>query len=200
MNDTARPEMEFWFEFASTYSYLSAMRIVSMAQDAGVSVAWRPFLLGPIFHAQGWETSPFSIYEAKGRNMWRDVERLTSERGLPYQKPSLFPQHTILAARMSLVALDVEGGETFVQELYRANFERGEDLSSPGTISNCLARTRLDESLLEQAVTPGNKQRLKDQTARAIEIGLFGAPSFVVDGEIFWGDDRLEQALRWARK
>ena len=67
--------MEFWFEFASTYSYLAAERIEGVARVMEVEVRWRPFLLGPIFAAQGWTTSPFNLYPAKGANMWRDIER-----------------------------------------------------------------------------------------------------------------------------
>jgi 2-hydroxychromene-2-carboxylate isomerase len=74
--------LDFWFEFASTYSYLAAMRIGPLAESAKVEVRWRPFLLGPIFKAQGWDNSPFNIYPAKGRYMWRDMERLASAQGL----------------------------------------------------------------------------------------------------------------------
>src|ERR1041385_7871678 len=70
------PTVEFWYEFASTYSYPAAMRIARKAREADVTVRWRPFLLGPIFGAQGWNDSPFNIYPAKGRNMWRDLERI----------------------------------------------------------------------------------------------------------------------------
>ncbi len=70
------PTLDFWFDFASTYSYPAAMRIGPLAAAAGVSLRWRPFLLGPIFKDQGWETSPFNLYPAKGRYMWRDLERI----------------------------------------------------------------------------------------------------------------------------
>jgi 2-hydroxychromene-2-carboxylate isomerase len=72
----APPVLDFWFEFASTYSYPAMMRITSLARDAGIALKFRPFLLGPVFKAQGWETSPFNLYASKGRNMWRDLERL----------------------------------------------------------------------------------------------------------------------------
>ena len=96
--------VEFWFEFASTYSYPAAMRIETLAARAGVPVAWQPFLLGPIFQAQGWRDSPFNLYPAKGRYMWRDLERLCAKHGLPYARPEIFPQRSILAARLALLA------------------------------------------------------------------------------------------------
>src|SRR5262245_24506012 len=77
-------ELEFWFEFASTYSYLAAERIEPLASKAGVRLAWRPFLLGPIFRAQGWNDSPFNVYPLKGRYMWRDMERLCDAYELPF--------------------------------------------------------------------------------------------------------------------
>ncbi len=70
-----RPVLDFWYEFASPYSCLSALRIEKLAEDAGVTLRWRPFLLGPIFAAQGWNTSPFALYPSKGRYMWRDTAR-----------------------------------------------------------------------------------------------------------------------------
>jgi 2-hydroxychromene-2-carboxylate isomerase len=100
------PELEFWYEFASTYSYLSAMRIEALAAAAGVAIAWKPFLLGPIFKAQGWDTSPFNLYPAKGRYMVRDLERLATDRGLTFALPAVFPQNSLRAARLALIGGD----------------------------------------------------------------------------------------------
>ena len=86
------PSLDFWFDFASTYSYPTAMRIVPLASKAGVTVKFRPFLLGPIFKAQGWNTSPFNLFPAKGRYMWRDVERICVDLDLPFRRPEPFPQ------------------------------------------------------------------------------------------------------------
>ena len=104
----AKP-VTFWFEFASPYSYLSALRIENAASERGVELEWKPFLLGPIFKSQGWETSPFSIYEAKGQNMWRDVERRAEKYGIAFKRPDLsrpgsFPQNGLLAARAAIAA------------------------------------------------------------------------------------------------
>jgi 2-hydroxychromene-2-carboxylate isomerase len=97
----AHPMLEFWFDFASTYSYLSAVRVRALAQAANVALRFKPFLLGPIFKTLGWDTSPFSIYEAKGRHMWRDLERLAADFELPFRRPVAFPQSSLLASRWS---------------------------------------------------------------------------------------------------
>jgi hypothetical protein len=96
--------MNFWFEFASTYSYPAAMRIEALAAERGVDVRWRAFLLGPIFRAQGWNDSPFNLYPAKGRYMWRDLERICSAQGIPFNRPSVFPRNGLLAARVACLA------------------------------------------------------------------------------------------------
>ena len=95
------PTTEFWFDFASTYSYPAAMRIDRLADATGISVAWRPFLLGPIFAAQGWNDSPFNIYPTKGRYMWRDLERICAKANIPLRHPSRFPRNALLAARVA---------------------------------------------------------------------------------------------------
>jgi len=100
----SRP-LEFWFEFGSTYSYPAAHRVESRARDRGVDVVWRPFLLGPIFAAQGWNDSPFNLYPAKGRYMWRDWGRICSAAGLRWVRPSVFPRNGLLAARVAMKPL-----------------------------------------------------------------------------------------------
>lgn len=90
--------IQFWFGFASPYSYLTSMRIEPLATAAGVQVDWRAFLLGPIFQAQGWTDSPFNLYPAKGRYLWKDIRRCCDAMRLPYAKPSLFPRNGLLRA------------------------------------------------------------------------------------------------------
>ena len=192
----SRPSLEFWYEFASTYSYLSAMRIEALAEQAGVSVVWKPFVLGPIFHAQGWNTSPFNIYPAKGRYMVREMERLTSARGLPFKMPSLFPQNSLHAARLALIGHDEGWGPAFTRAVYTAQFADGADISDRATLGSILARLDLDAAAqLARIEDPQTKQRLRQQTEVAQELGIFGAPSFLADDELYWGDDRLEQAI-----
>ena len=195
-----RPVLEFWYEFASTYSYLAAMRIERLAEVARLDIRWRPFLLGPIFAAQGWTTSPFNLYPAKGRHMWRDMERETARLGLPFRRPEPFPQNALVAARVALIGGNRAWGPTFTRAVYRAEFGEGRSIAEPAAIQAILIRLGLDaEAILTMAQDETNKARLKAQTEEARSRGVFGAPTFFAeDGEMFWGNDRLEQALAWA--
>jgi len=195
------PVLDFWFDFASTYSYLAAMRIGTLAQDAGVRVRFRPFLLGPIFKAQGWNTLPFNLYPAKGRNMWRDLERSCAELKLPFRRPDPFPQNSLLAARVALAALDQPWGEDFCRALFCAQFAEGRRIDDAAAVGDVLARLKIEpQPVLAAAQSDAIKARLRAQTEEAQRLGVFGAPIFTTaDGELFWGNDRLEPALRWAK-
>jgi 2-hydroxychromene-2-carboxylate isomerase len=195
--------VDFWFDFASTYSYPAAMRIAPAARLANVEVHLRPFLLGPIFKTQGWDTSPFNIYDAKGRYMWRDLERLCTDLGLPFRKPEPFPQNSLLAARIALAgqAVDAEWTDGFCVAVFRAQFGEGRRIDDPATLSAILTGLDVDPATaLAAAQSDDNKARLRRQTDEAQRRGIFGAPTFITpDGELFWGNDRLDAALAWVR-
>ena len=197
-----KPTLDFWFEFASTYSYPAAMRISPLAEAAGVAVRWRPFMLGPIFKGQGWATSPFNLFPAKGRNMWRDLERTCGTIGLPFVRPTTFPQNTLLAARVALVGLAEAWGEDYCRAIYRAEFAEGRTVEATETIASVLTALGLDAgAVLDRAQSNENRSQLRAHTEEAQRLGIFGSPSFVtVDSELFWGNDRLEAALNWARR
>ncbi len=192
--------LDFWYEFASTYSYPSAMRIEAAAAQAGVDLRWRPFLLGPIFAAQGWTSSPFNLFPSKGRYMWRDMQRICAGHGLAFQQPTPFPQVSLLAAR-SAVALDDAARPAFSRAMYSAQFAEGQDIAKPETIGSVLTKLGHDgAAVLTRAATPPVKDQLRAATEQAQRLGIFGAPAFVTaDGELFWGNDRLDEALAWAR-
>ncbi len=191
--------LQFWFEFASTYTYPAAMRIEAAAADRGVAVEWKAFLLGPIFVRQGWKDSPFNIYPAKGRYMWRDLERICQRLGLPLRRPSQFPRVSLLAARIAAVHAGAPWLPAFVRAVYHANFADDRAIGEPAVVSELLRGLGLDgEALIAEAGTPAAKDALRAQGEEADRLGLFGAPSFVVGSELFWGNDRLGDALDWA--
>ncbi|MEZ5499094.1 MAG: 2-hydroxychromene-2-carboxylate isomerase [Steroidobacteraceae bacterium] len=191
--------IEFWFEFGSTYSYPAAMRIEALAAERGLLVTWRAFLLGPIFREQGWRDSPFNLYPAKGRYMWRDLERTCEHQGIPFRRPTVFPRSGLLAARIACRYSQAEWLPEFVRNIYRANFAEDLDISLPETVADCLIALGQDpEPILNETQTPDAKTLLRTQTEEASRRAIFGAPSFLVGSELFWGNDRLEEALSWA--
>jgi 2-hydroxychromene-2-carboxylate isomerase len=195
------PQIDFWYEFASTYSYPAAMRIDKAAAERGVALRWRPFLLGPIFFDQGWRNSPFNIYPAKGRYMWRDVERICATLDLPFTRPDPFPQNSLTAARLAL-AVDEAQRPAFTRAVYAAQFGQGRQIADRDTLANILVGLGLGaDALLARAASDEIKMRLKSETDEAKRLGIFGAPAFIAAGdELFWGNDRLEAALDWAAK
>jgi len=190
--------VEFWFEFASTYSYPAAMRIEERARAAGVPLRWKAFLLGPIFAAQGWKDSPFNLYPAKGRYMWRDLERVCAGLGLPMRRPSRFPRNGLRAARVACWFEDEPWLPAFVRAAYDANFARDLEIGEPEVVAACLERAGAPAGALDAAGSEAAKAKLRARSDEAAALGLFGAPSFTVGGELFWGNDRLEDALAWA--
>jgi len=198
MNQNPNPTLNFWYDFASTYSYISAMRIDDIAQASGVDVNWKPFLLGPVFSAQGWQDSPFNIYPVKGANMWRDMTRICHRQNIPLQRPDIFPAKSILAAKVAMVG-SIDGWiSAYSRAVFTANFAQNLDISKPETIISILTKLDLnaDDVLARANSTEG--AGLRQQTETAIGQGIFGAPSFQVGDELFWGNDRLEHAIDWA--
>jgi 2-hydroxychromene-2-carboxylate isomerase len=196
----SRSTVDFYLEFASTYSYPAAMRIGALAEAAGVVVRWRPFLLGPIFKVQGWNDSPFNIFPAKGRYMWRDLDRICGRLGLPFRRPDPFPQPSLLAARIAHAGLDAGWGEAFCRAVYAAEFSDGRPIGDENVLRDLLQGLGVAaEPALARAHSDEIKGRLRAATAEAEQCGVFGAPTFVcADGELFWGHDRMAEALAWA--
>ena len=145
--------IEFWFEFASNYSYLSVMRVEREAARLEVPIRWRPFLLGPIFKSFGWTTSPFVLQTWKTEYVFRDMERQCRKYGFAWTRPTTFPRASLLPA----------------------------------------------QHIIDEAQGEANKSRLRGQTEEAKAKGIFGAPTFFVGEEMFWGNDRLDDAFARCR-
>jgi 2-hydroxychromene-2-carboxylate isomerase len=191
--------MDFWCELASPYTYLAAMRIDGLARAAGVDVRWQPFLLGPIFAAAGWSTSPFEVYPDKGRYLWRDVAREADAIGAGLRRPSQFPRNSVAAARVALLGVERGWGPAFIRAALAANFAEDRDIADLRVIDELLAELGLDgPAVRAEADSPAHLPALRAATERAAALHIFGAPTFMVGGEMFWGNDRLERALAWA--
>lgn len=192
--------IEFWYEFASTYSYPAAMRIEELAAAKGVQVAWKPFLLGVIFRNMGFESTPFNEQPVKGAYMWRDMERLCEKFGLGFQRPDPFPQSSMFGTRIASALPDDGTRAAFSRALYARQFADGMGLSDQEGIAALLADLGHDPAkVIETALSQDNKDALRARTQQAVELGIFGAPMIrTSDGEMFWGHDRLEDAVQWA--
>ena len=191
--------LEFWFEFASTYSYVAAMRIEVLCRDARVRLVWKPFILGPIFALQGWGTSPFNLNARRGAYMWRDLERLCAKFGLPWQRPSEFPRNTIVPARVACALVDEPWCADFVRRIYVANFGEDRAIDRREVVAEILTELGHDAAaVLARAESPECKPALRANTERATALSIFGAPNCVVGDELFWGEESLEDAIAWA--
>lgn len=191
--------VDFWIEYGSTYTYLSVARIGRLAAQAGVEVRWQPFLVMPIMAELGMTQGPFLPYPAKTAYMWRDIERRAARHGIAYVRPSAYPVDMLLTARVGCVAADEGWCQAFTEKVFELHWTRDVPIGSDENLRSALQSLgRSPDAIVAQAQTPAVKDRLRLQTARAKALGIFGAPSFTVGGELFWGDDRLEEALQWA--
>jgi 2-hydroxychromene-2-carboxylate isomerase len=194
----AASEITCWFDFASNYSYLSVLRL---ARQREVVVQWKPFLLGPIFKEQGWDNSPFVLQKDKGDYVWKDMPRECAKYGLPWRQPSEFPRRSILAARVALLGEHQPWMAEFCARVMLANFEHDEDIGSEAVITAILTSIGLDApALLAAAQSPDNKARLRARNDEARNLHIFGAPTFFVGPEMYWGNDRLSDALAYAAR
>jgi 2-hydroxychromene-2-carboxylate isomerase len=193
MND---PYIEYWFDFASPYSYLSTLRIEALARERGVRVAWRPLLLGPIFRSAGWDSSPFLQQPVKFAWMWTDLARQCARHGLSWRKPSQFPRNSLLPARIALANEDAPWIATFCARVFELNFVHDMEMNDVAAMQRVLDALGLPaDELIAQSQSPDAKQALREQTERAAQRGLFGAPSFFVGDDLYWGNEQLEDAL-----
>lgn len=192
--------IEFWFDFASPYARISAARIERLALGQPLALVWRPFLIGPLLAKRPGQASPFqNAPPAQARYRRRDVERLCRDEGLPLTWPSIYPRGSLLASRVAIIGTGQGWCPAFARAVFEANFAEDRDISAEPVVTEILTRLGLPAgALIAEAGSEAVKQRLKDAVAEAEQRGLFGTPSFLVGDELFWGNDRLEQAIAWA--
>lgn len=192
--------IDIWFEFGSNYSYLAVMRIEEKARAAGVQLRWKPFLLGPIFRELGWKEPPFVAQKEKGAYAWRDTERRAAKYGLPFRRPGEFPRRGLLPMRVAVLGAREPWMAEFCRRIMLRNWAEDLEIDSPDAVLAALAGLVPDpQRWIEAAGAEPAKTALREQTAEARRRGIFGAPTFLVGDEMYWGDDRLEDALEDAR-
>jgi 2-hydroxychromene-2-carboxylate isomerase len=193
----AEPDIDFWFTMGSTYSCLSVMRLADVERDYGMRFRWRPFHL--LLILQEMKHVPFADKPAKSHYMWRDIERRAAMYGLKAMLPAPYPVKQSIAANLVAVLGMREGwGIDFVVAAYRRWFQKGEETGSEPNLSSSLRDIGQDPArVLALARSEEVNALLESETDAARQLGIFGSPTFVVGKEIFWGDDRLEDAISW---
>lgn len=186
------PKVTFYFDLGSPYAYLSAERLHTLL---GESVSWQPILLGGLFGLTGRSSWALGGDEQRQAGM-ADVERRAQDYGLPALRwPDPWPTNYLMAMRAATYAFGIGRGQEFTLQAFRDAFVGGHDLSAPANVLDAGERAGLDREALEAASNDAQiKQALRTATDAAHELGVFGVPTFAIDGELFWGDDRLQDA------
>jgi len=191
--------IEFYFDFSSPYGYLAAQEVEGIGRRRGREIVWKPFLLGAVFKTTG--AAPLLDVPIKGEYAKRDMDRSARRIGVPFQVPSPFPFSAVPAARAFywLADRDTVAAKDLAMSLYHAAFGQGHDISTPDAVAKTAAMHGHDPAEVRDALDDsGIKQRLKDEVQAAQDKGVFGSPFLLVDGEPFWGHDRLADAEAWA--
>lgn len=194
----AKAPVDFYFDFSSPYGYIASTRIDEIAERHGRTVAWRPILLGVVFKTTG--MGPLPSVPLKGAYSLRDFERSARLYGVSFKMPTPFPFNAVNPSRLFYWLSDRDAGlaRRFAQAAYHAAFPGQQDITRPDTLADLAANLGLKrEETLAALNDPAVKDRLKTEVDRGIAAGVFGSPFILVDGEPFWGADRLDQVDRW---
>jgi 2-hydroxychromene-2-carboxylate isomerase len=189
--------LDFFYFFGSGYAYLSVMRIEELARQSGVTVKWRPFNVRPLMA----ENNVLLRSErSKVKYLWRDIERRASLHDVPFLNPPIWPTDpNLLANRVGVVASEEGWLRDYTIASFKAWYLEGSALGSPDCLVDIISRLGRDAgAVLARADTAEIVAKFEEETDVARKLGIFGSPSFVVAGELFWGDDRLEEAIAWA--
>jgi 2-hydroxychromene-2-carboxylate isomerase len=193
--------IDFYFEFASPYGYLASTQIEALAGRHGRTVAWHPIMLGAAFKETG--AKPLTQTPLKGPYLVHDVPRFARLLGVPLRLPPVMPMNSLAASRACLWVEEhnSDQAKSLAKALLHAHWGEGRDLSAPEAVAEVAAGLGITRDQLLAAVADQRiKDRLKERTQAAIERGVFGSPFIFVDGEPFWGADRLPQVEAWLSK
>jgi 2-hydroxychromene-2-carboxylate isomerase len=190
--------IDFYFDFSSPYGYLASTKIDELAAKHGRAVIWRPILLGAVFKITGGQ--PLATIPLKNSYSAHDMARSARLMNVPFKLPTKFPVGGQAPSRAFYWVGDKDPAlaKKLAQALYHAYFAEDRDISNPEVTGNVAAKLGVDKAGLSQALNePAIKERLRIEVDAAIERGVFGSPYIVIDGEPFWGSDRLDQVERW---
>ena len=193
-------QIDFWYSIGSTYSYLTVLRLDDIATQNGLTVNWRPFNVRHVMVSQN--NIPFKDKPVKSAYMWRDIARRAEIYGLAPTLPAPYPlAGLVLANQVAVLGMEQGWGKAYTIATYRRWFEQGQPAGEEPNLSASLRDIGQDpETVLAEAQTPRIETALAGATEKAMALGVFGAPSFIVGSELFWGDDRLDDAIRWANR
>lgn len=193
-------QTEFWVSIGSTYSYLTVSRLSALEEKEGIVFDWRPFSVREIMLEMN--NVPFAKKPVKAAYMWRDIERRAEAYGLSPSLPAPYPLEEFdLANRIAVLARQEGWARAYIIATYRLWFDLGMPAGSQQNLGPALKGIGQDPSaVIARALSNEIGRAYNEATEEARERGIFGAPSFVIDGELFWGDDRLEEAIAWAHK
>ena len=193
-------KIEFYFDFSSPFGYFAATKIKAIGDEFGREVSWKPFMIAAALKVTG--GMPLPMVPLKGEYSKRDMERTSRLWGIAYRQPDKFPISSQAPCRLIywLQAAAPDRQEEAILKLYEAYFVQGLDISSPAVAAQIISSIKgSEEELIAVTQDPEMKARLKDECDLAIQKGVFGSPYIIVDGEPFWGSDRLDQVQGWLR-
>ncbi|HTV87615.1 MAG TPA: 2-hydroxychromene-2-carboxylate isomerase [Stellaceae bacterium] len=192
--------IDFWFSVGSTYTYLTVMRLADVEQATGITFRWRPFSVRQIMIEM--DNIPFRTKPVKAAHMWRDIERRAAMYGLPARVPASYPlKEWDVANRVAVLGAAEGWAAEYARATYRRWFVDGLEPGSEPNLSDSLAEIGQDPvRVLTLAAASKTASAYEAATNEARGLGIFGSPSFIVDRELFWGDDRLNDAITWYRR
>jgi 2-hydroxychromene-2-carboxylate isomerase len=184
--------IEFFYDIGSPYSYFAARCIDDLARDTGLPVVWRPFLLGGVFKLAG--NQPPASLPARAPYLFKDVARASAQLDIPFRMPAAFPTNTLVAMR-TLAGMPANELSAASLKLFRAYWYDGADVATPEGVASIVGA-----EAVARAGDEAVKQKLKDNSEEAVRRGAFGAPTFFVGDEMFFGHDRMEQLKWWVKR